>query len=81
MTMIGELGRSIGTAAPIVAIPGIADRARAEAERRTVGRRGAPGLVSATYRCAGCGTLRVLASAAWPGVCEACGARMEVLAG
>lgn len=81
MTMIGELGRTIGTAAPIVAIPGIADRARAEAERRTVGRRGAPGLVPPTYRCAGCGTLRVLASAAWPSACEACGARMEVLPG
>jgi hypothetical protein len=78
MTMIG-VNRTIDTAALVVAIPGISNRAQAESERRTVGRRGAPGLAPAAYRCAGCGTLRVLVSATSPDPCEACGAQMEVL--
>jgi hypothetical protein len=81
MTMIGEQGRTIDAAALFGAVPGIANRAQAEAERRLVGRRGAPGLAPATYRCAGCGTLRVFALATPPGPCRDCGARMEVLPG
>jgi hypothetical protein len=42
MDMIVGLGRRAGEAEPAHAVPGISDRARTEAERRTVGRRQAP---------------------------------------
>ena len=78
MDRIEELRRSTSEADASGAARWISGRAEAEAARRTVGSR-APYLVPATFGCPSCGTVRIIASPAPLGTCDACGAQLAVL--